>query len=97
MSYATLGYGDAPAVTYVSTEPAPAWLLPVVAVAVVGLIGYGMWYQYRIVSSIADKEGASGVLKYEAGTALIGLASQAGARAMSQNRRRRRRRSRKGA
>ncbi len=96
MSYAMLGYGAEPTTTHVAAEPAPAWLFPVVGVTVVGLIGFAMWYQYRIVSSIADKEGSSGVLKYEAGTALIGFASEAGSRAMSQNRRRRRRRSRRG-
>jgi hypothetical protein len=56
----------------------PAWLGPVVVLGVLGvggLIAYSMWSNYKIVSGIAEKEGSSGVLKYEAGTAAIGIAS----------------------
>jgi hypothetical protein len=70
----------------------PVYLL--VGGVVIG-VGYLVWRGFegrqRRLDTIAKREGSSGVLKYQAGEALIGLGSMAGARALSRRNRGRRR------
>jgi hypothetical protein len=69
------------------------WWVPIAVVGLLGLVGFGIYTQYKVASRIAEKEGSEGLLKYEAGQALIGLGSRAGQR-MMENKRGKRRRSR---
>jgi len=74
------------------------WWVPVAVVGLLGLVGFGIYTQYKVASRIAEKEGSEGLLKYEAGSALIGLGSRAGQRMMENKRgrgRRKRARSRR--
>ena len=45
-------------------------------VGLIGIVGVARYMNYKVTSRIAEKEGSSGLLKYEAGTAAIGLAGQ---------------------
>jgi hypothetical protein len=69
--------GDAGTPPDPNAQQGPAWVAPVLIAGVLGIIGYAMWANYKIVSGIAKKEGSAGVLKYEGGTAAIGVASHA--------------------
>jgi uncharacterized membrane protein len=78
--YGTAGVGDdvAPA-TLPSSQPEPGWVTPVVwigGIALLGLISFAVYKEYKITSKIAEKEGSTGLLKYEGGKAAIGLASE---------------------
>jgi len=64
-----------PVATHASSPEGSSWLAPVLVVGIFGIVGYAMWSNYRIASSIAEKEGSTGLLKYEAGSAAIGVAS----------------------
>lgn len=71
--------------------------LPTVAVvaigaAVVGLIGFAIYANFKVASKIAEKEGSAGLLKYELGTAAIGAGARAVDRLMDGDRYRRNRR-----
>jgi hypothetical protein len=74
------GDGSDPALIESHTESQSrggGWVGPVLVVGILGIVGYAMWSNYQIVSGIAKKEGSLGVLKYEGGTAAIGVASNA--------------------
>jgi hypothetical protein len=97
-TFAGYGYGQ---VTSESTTTLPSWVAIVVVGGVVLGIGYlifkGVDARQRRLDRIAEKEGSSGVLKYEAGEALLGLGTAAGYSLLDRPRRnpRRRRRSRR--
>jgi hypothetical protein len=57
-----------------ASSQGPEWLVPVIVVGAIGLIGAAIYVQYRIASTIAQKEGAKGLLAYEGGSAAIGVA-----------------------
>lgn len=69
-----------------------------IGIAVFGILGFAIYANYKVASKIAEKEGSEGLLKYELGTAAIGVGARAIDRAFERNgprRRRGRRRSRK--
>ena len=73
----------------------PSWVAPVAIGGIFLLMGFAVYAQYKIGSKIAEKEGTAGMLKYELGSAAIGLGRRAGEhaidRSFSKNRSRRRR------
>jgi len=86
MSYGILngagGLGAEPA-PIVSTSPAPPTSRPIPTpvlyiggAALLGLIVFAVYKEYKITSKIAEREGSSGLLKYEGGKAAIGLAGR---------------------
>lgn len=87
------GFGAGDAVTYRSVEskPMPPWATVAIGVAIFGLIGVAMYTQYKVATKIAEKEGSEGLLKYELGSAAIGVGARAIDRAFERNRPRRRR------
>ena len=72
-------------------------LVVVGGVALIGLFVYGAYQQAKVHKAIIEKEGVAGALKYEAGRAGIGLASQwlSPGRGVRRNKRRGQRRGRR--
>jgi len=60
--------------------------------AVIGLVGFAIWANMKVASKIAEKEGSSGLLKYELGSAAIGAGARAVDRLIEGDRYRRNRR-----
>lgn len=82
------------------TKPLPTGAVIAIGAAVVGLIGFAIYANYKVASKIAEKEGSAGLLKYELGTAAIGAGARAVDRLIdgdryNRNRRRSRRRRRR--
>lgn len=69
------------------------WWVPMIFVGVIGMIGVGIYFKYKLMSQIAAKEGSSGALKYAAGETALGIASSAADRALRSNPRKRGKRS----
>lgn len=57
----------------------------VVIVGVVGFLGFILYTNYKIASAIAEREGSEGLIKYELGSAAIGIGSEMAYRGMRQN------------
>jgi hypothetical protein len=80
------------------SKPLPPIIGGVIIVGVVGLIGWLIYNSVQERKRILEKEGSSGLLKYEAGTAAIGVGSALAHRMIDgrarRNGRRRRRRAR---
>jgi len=86
MSYGILsgsGLGAEPNTPIVVTHAAPVTtsgsiptpVLYIGGAALLGLIVFAVWKEYKITSKIAEREGSAGLLKYEGGKAAIGVAS----------------------
>jgi hypothetical protein len=88
-------YSMAPAQGVGELDGVPTSVLVIGGVAVVGLMGFLVWKHYQMASTIVEKEGSSGLLKYELGTAAIGVGSRVADRLTRNKRKSRRGRSRR--
>jgi hypothetical protein len=58
------------------SRPIPTPVLYIGGAALLALIGFAVYKEYKITSKIAEREGSSGLLKYHGGKAAIGVASR---------------------
>jgi hypothetical protein len=65
----------------VPVQPAPhedpAWVAPVLITGLIALVGFVVYSQYKLSSQIVQKEGARGLLGYEAGRTGLGMLERA--------------------
>lgn len=52
------------------------WVTPVVVVGVLGILGVALYIHYKIATKVVEKEGAGGLLAYEAGMTGLGMLSR---------------------
>ena len=86
---AGLGLGVDPPAPAAPPEPASSGSASVatvvIAAAFVGIVGFALYTNYKVATAIAEREGSEGLLKYELGSAAIGVGSEMAYRGMREN------------
>lgn len=55
----------------------PAWVGPVLIAGLLVVVGFAVYANYKVSSKIVEKEGARGLLGYEAGKTGLGMLERA--------------------